>query len=489
MPDTAAKGTPRLGAKVRALRRQEGLSQVQMAERLAISPSYLNLIEANKRPLTANLLIQLAHAFQVELKSFAPDADQRVAEDLMEAFGDPLFESLDLPASEVRDLAQNDPALARAVFLLYQSYREAHRRMRTLSDQLSDGQGFPAASTPLPSEAAGDFIQRRMNHFPELEEAAEALWQQAGLDQELLYAGLVGAFRERGIQVRIHWADEARGILRRFDPDARVLSLSELLSPRSRTFQLAHQWALLALRELLDQLTEDPLLTGPVARSMARVALANYFAGAVLMPYSPFLRATLASRYDIELLSRRFQTSFEQVCHRLTTLRRPREEGVPFHFLRIDIAGNISKSFSASGIRFARYSGCCPRWNIHAAFLTPGLIRTQISEMNDGRKYFCIARTLNRDTGQYRGQHAVQALGLGCEIGHARELIYADGLVLEQPPVPIGVTCRLCDRTDCEQRAFPPLHQAIQVEEDVRRSSFYAHLAEGPGRPIPPRRR
>ena len=482
MPESVLRPMPRLGAKVRALRRQEGLSQVQMAERLGISPSYLNLIEANKRPLTANLLIQLAQSFQVDLKSFAPEADQRVAEDLMEAFGDPLFEPLDLPAGEVRDLAQNGPALARAVFLLYQSYREARRRMETLSDQLSDGQGFPPASTPLPSEAAGDFIQRRMNYFPELEEAAENLWQRAGLDQEQLYGGLVGAFRELGIQVRIHWADEARGILRRYDPATRVLSLSELLSPRSRTFQLAHQWALLALGDLLDQLTEDPLLAGTVARSMARVALANYFAAAVLMPYSPFLRATLSSRYDIELLSRRFQTSFEQVCHRLSTLRRPREEGVPFHFLRIDIAGNISKSFSASGIRFARYSGCCPRWNIHASFLTPGLIRTQISEMNDGRKYFCIACTLQRDTGNYRGQHAVQALGLGCEIGFARDLIYADGLVLDQPPVPIGVTCRLCDRTDCEQRAFPPLHQAIQVEEDVRRSSFYAHLADGQGR-------
>ena len=482
MPESAVKPMPRLGAKVRALRRQEGLSQVQMAERLAISPSYLNLIEANKRPLTANLLIQLARTFQVELKSFAPEADQRVAEDLMEAFGDPLFEPLALPAAEVRDLAQNGPALARAVFLLYQSYREARRRMDTLSDQLSDGQGFPAASTPLPSEAAGDFIQRRMNHFPELETAAEALWQQAALDPEQLYAGLVGAFRQRGIQVRIHWADEARGILRRYDPAARMLSLSELLSPRSRTFQLAHQWALLALGDLLDQLTEDPLLAGPVARSMARVALANYFAGAVLMPYTPFQRATLACRYDIELLSRRFQSSFEQVCHRLSTLRRPGAEGVPFHFLRIDIAGNISKSFSASGIRFARYSGCCPRWNIHASFLTPGLIRTQISEMNDGRKYFCIACTLQRDTGNYRGQHAVQALGLGCEIGFARELVYADGLVLDQAPVPIGVTCRLCDRADCEQRAFPPLHQAIEVEEDVRRSSFYAHLTDGQAR-------
>ena len=192
------------------------------------------------------------------------------------------------------------------------------------------------------------------------------------------------------------------------------------------------------------------------------VVKASYFAGAVLMPYEPFLAAARELRYDVELLERRFGVSFEQVCHRLTTLRRPGSEGVPFHFLRIDIAGNISKSFSASGIRFARFSGACPRWNAHAAFLTPGLIRTQLSEMPDGRKYFCIARTIQKDTGGYRGQHAMQALGLGCEMGHAKELIYADGLRLDQPPVPVGVTCRLCERTDCEQRAFPPLQQRAQ---------------------------
>jgi hypothetical protein len=475
------RNLPRLGAKVRALRRQEGLSQVQMAERLSISPSYLNLIEANKRPLTANLLIHLAHTFKVDLKAFAPQEDVRVAEDLMEAFGDPLFDTLDLPAAEVRELAQSCPSVARAVFFLYQSYREGRRQQDVLSGHLSDGQGVSLPAAPmLPSEAAGDFIQRAMNHFPALEEAAEELWARASLEQDLLYPGLLATFKARGVEVKVHRAAEAPGILRFYDPASRTLSLSELLPLRSRTFQLAHQWALIALRDTLDGLLQDPMLAGETARSMARVALANYFAGAVLMPYGPFLKAVKAGRYDVELLSRRFQASFEQVCHRLTTLRRPGQEGVPFHFLRIDIAGNISKSFSASGIRFARYSGCCPRWNIHAAFLTPGLVRTQISEMPDGVKYFCIARTLQKDTGTYRGQHAIQALGLGCEMSHARDLVYSDGLALDQTPVPIGVTCRLCDRTDCEQRAFPPLHQVIDVVEEVRRSSFFAHL--GPGR-------
>ena len=477
MPSAApSKPAARLGAKIRLLRRQEGLTQVQLAEALGISPSYLNLIEGNKRPLTAPLLIRLAQQFHLDLKALAPEEDQRLSDDLMEAFGDPLFEVHGLQAQDVRELVQNSPQLARGVFELYRAYQHAQDSLDTLAAKLSDGQGFDPEATRLPSEEVGDFIQQAMNHFPELETAAEELGSRAGLDSDNPFPGLVAACVARGIQVRVHRISETPGLLRRYDPDRRILSLSELLTQRSRSFQLAHQLALLEHGALLDQLADHPLLRTPASRALARVALANYFASAVLMPYEPFLRAARAERYDIDILTRRFQASFEQVCHRLTTMRRPGLEGVPFHFLRIDIAGNISKSFSASGIRFARFSGACPRWNAHAAFLTPGLIRTQISEMPDGRKYFCIARTLQTDTGGYRGQHAMQAVGLGCEMGHAKDLIYADGLRLDQPPVPIGVTCRLCERTDCEQRAFPPLQQAFKVEENLRRTSFYARI-------------
>lgn len=473
----AARPLPaRLGAKIRLLRRQEGLSQVQLAERLGMSPSYLNLIEANKRPLTAPVLLRLAQAFNLDLRSLAPDADLRLGEDLMEAFGDPLFADQDLLASEVRELPQSSPTLAQAVFRLYQAYRTAQQGVQALSERLSLDQAFDPDATRMPSEAVGDFLQEAMNHFPELEEAAQRLWAEAALEQEWLLPGLMKAFETRGIAVKVQRALDLPGQLRRYDPDRSLLLLSELLPLRSRTFQLAHQWALLHERRLLERLTAVPLLATPGARALARVALANYFAGAVLMPYESFLDAARAERYDVEILMRRFQGSFEQVCHRLTTLRRPGREGVPFHFLRIDIAGNISKSFSASGIRIARYSGCCPRWNVHAAFLTPGMVRIQVSEMPDGRKYFCIARTIQKDTGGYRGAHAIQALGLGCDMAYARDLVYADGVRLDQPPVPIGVTCRLCERTDCEQRAFPPLQQVLKVDENLRRSSFYARI-------------
>jgi len=477
MPSAApTKSAARLGAKIRQLRRQENLSQVQLAERLAISPSYLNLIEANKRPLTAPLLIRLAQTFHLDLKALAPDNEARASEELMEAFGDPLFEALDLPASDVRELAQQLPELARAVSQLYGAYRAARQGLDTLQSTFSDGQAFDPDHTRVPAETVGDFLQRAGNHFPELEVAAERLWTEAGLDRDWILPGLVKAFEAKGIAVRVHRAVERPGQLRRYDAARREISLSELLPPKSRAFQLAHQWALLEESALLDRLAADPHLGTPGARALARVALANHFAGAVLMPYGAFFKAARSERYDVELLGRRFQAGFEQVCHRLTTLRRPGAEGVPFHFLRIDIAGNISKSFSASGIHIARYSGCCPRWNVHAAFLTPGMVRTQVSEMPDGRKYFCIARTLQKDTGGYRGQHAMQAVGLGCDMAFAKELVYADAVRLDQPPVPVGVTCRLCDRTDCEQRAFPPLQQPFKVDENLRHSSFYARL-------------
>jgi predicted transcriptional regulator len=222
------------------------------------------------------------------------------------------------------------------------------------------------------------------------------------------------------------------------------------------------------------------MLTTPESRTVARVALANYFGGAVLMPYERFLQAAKSLRYDIELLGHRFRTSFEQVCHRLTTLQRPGSEGVPFHMIRIDVAGNISKRFSASGIRFARFSGACPRWNVFSALSTPGLIRVQLSRMPDGKSYFCLACSVRKDSGGYLAPHAVQAIGIGCPASMARELVYADGIDLEnlEAAVPVGVTCRLCERMDCTQRAFPPLQHPLRVKEGVRGVSFYAPASE-----------
>jgi hypothetical protein len=478
------KDAPALGSKIRGLRRREGMSQVQLAERLAISPSYLNLIEHNRRALTAPLLIKLAQVFALDLQTFSPENDARLAADLLEVFGDPLFEGQDLTAAEVRELTAHSPGAARAVLSLYRSYRSARESADALALRLSEGdEHLGIDRSRLPNEEVGDLIQRHGNHFPELEEGAEMLWRAAGLSTPNLYEGLVRHLEEfEALEVRVEKVGAMGGALRRYDPKRRLLTLSEVLRRGSRNFQLAHQIGLITQRPALDRIVKDPLLTTDESRAVARVALANYFASAVLMPYREFLDAAASERYDIEVLGHRFRTSFEQVCHRLTTLRRPGAEGVPFHFVRIDVAGNISKRFSASGLRFARFSGACPRWNVFAAFLTPGMIRTQIAQMPDGTTYFWIARTLRKGGGGYHSPNTVFALGLGCEIRHARQLVYAEGMDLDnlEAVVPVGITCRLCERMECEQRAFPPLQHALLIDENVRGVSFYAPASTAP---------
>jgi predicted transcriptional regulator/DNA-binding XRE family transcriptional regulator len=471
---------PRLGPKVRALRRREGLSQVQLAERLGISPSYLNLIESNRRPLPATLLIKLVQLFGTDLHAFGADDDARLVSDLLEVFSDPLFDAYQLASTDLRDLAVNHPQMARAMMALYTSYKTQRGASEALASKLDGEEAAGPEQSLLPSEEVSDLIQSRMNYFPELEEGAEELWKKGRLEPEDLYPGLVRYLdKHHGVLVRIARGEAERGILRRYDTEKKILTLSELLPTRSRTFQLAHQAALLTDRARIDRMVADGHLTTDESRGLARVALANYFAGAVLMPYTRFLEACREERYDLDVVGRRFRVGFEQLCHRYTTLRRPGAEGVPFHMIRIDVAGNISKRFSASGIRFARFSGACPRWNVFAAFMTPGMIRIQLSRFTDGAVYFCLARTIHKDSGGYHAQQPVQSIGLGCRVEHAREMVYSDGIDFENThtATPVGVTCRLCERSDCEQRAFPSLRHPLQVDENVRGVSLYAPVA------------
>jgi predicted transcriptional regulator/transcriptional regulator with XRE-family HTH domain len=467
----------KLGGKVRTLRLQQRITQVELAGRLGISASYLNLIEHNQRPLTAPLLVRLAQLFHLDLNTFSEDEEVRLASDLREVFGDPLFEEPSITTNDLREVAAN-PATARAILTLYRAYREARESTRELAARISDGGDLLGLDpSRLPSEEVSDVLQANLNHFPALEEAAERLTREARLDRDDIYKGLVRTLAQNhGIEVVIGTVESDRTAMRRYDPVLRRLTLSEVLPPRTRNFQIAHQIALLTLHAEVDEILQRSRLTAPESTQLCRVALANYFAGALLMPYADFHAAAESVRYDIELLGHRFRTSFEQVCHRLTTLQRPGSEGVPFHLMRVDIAGNISKRFSASGIRFARFSSSCPRWNVHTAFLTPGSIRTQLAQMSDGTLYFCLARTIRKSRAGYASPHTLLSIGLGCEVSHARRLIYSDGFDLRDTTsaVPVGVTCRLCDRMDCEQRAFPPIQHRLAIDENVRGVSFYA---------------
>ena len=471
----------RIGGKLRRLRQDRHLSQVQMAAALEISPSYLNLLEGNQRPITVRVLLKLAEKFQIDLNSLAGDDDERLTSTLMEAFSDPMFDAADVKATDIRDLAATLPALGRAVLDLYNAYKQNPGGNSTLS--LGD-ETAEIGTLAIPSEEITEFLQKRLNHFPDLEEAAEQLWVENGLAIHTLQSDLIQLLATRyAVDVDIAPTETMDGALRRYNPLTRRLALSEMLPVSSRTFQLGVQIAYLAYRKEIDAIVGGGKFSTPEADSLARTAMASYFASAMMTPYPRFLEAARSTRYDINVLQHRFGLSFEQVCHRLTTLRRKGQEGVPFHLIRVDIAGNISKRFTASGIQMARFGAACPRWNVYDAFATPGILRVQISEMPDGQRFFCVASTI-RPSGRSAGRSGLMqtggqlAIGLGTNIQNAKDLIYADGLNLDDQQIitQIGVTCRTCPRNDCTDRAVPSLHQRLELDENRRGLSTYAKV-------------
>ncbi|GAA0569438.1 helix-turn-helix domain-containing protein [Caenispirillum bisanense] len=467
-----------LGHKIRRLRRDLDLTQAQMAERLGLSPSYFNLIENNHRPVTVQMLLKLSQAFDIEIQAFADTEEVRLVGQLTEVFSDPLFRLSDIKKHDVRELASVAPALGEAVLELYDAYHEAQEAIRALSERVADRDKMQLLQTKaFPLEEVRDFFQAHENHFPDLEAAAEDLWQRAGLVPGDLGRGLTEHLqREHHVRVKRMPVEVMGHAIRRFDHHNRRLLLSELLPPQARTFHLAAKIGLLELDALLARIISDAGLSSDESRSLARVGLVNYFAGAVLLPYDQFFQAVRKLRYDIELLQHRFDASFEQVCHRLTTLQRPNARGVPFFLIRVDKAGNVSKRFSATPLQFARFGGACPLWNVYDAFAMPGVLHTQLAEMPDGSLYFFIARSVTKTGGGHRSPPQRFALALGCEAHHAAQLVHADGLQLDnrEAAVPIGVNCRLCERLDCSQRAFPPLNHALIVDQNLRgHSAFY----------------
>jgi predicted transcriptional regulator/transcriptional regulator with XRE-family HTH domain len=470
----------RLGTKLRRLRTEHHLTQAQMAQRLEISPTYLNLLEHNQRPITATVLLKLAQRFAIDVSAFNQDDESGLLSDVMEALSDPLFDVHSIKAAEVRDLVGTSPAIARAVLTLYQAARRSQTANAPVNGEDGELSFLPGG---VPSEEVSDFLQSHSNYFHGLESAAEALWADNGLTLETLYGGLVAVLEKRfAASVDVVSAETMENTLREYRPHERRLRISEMLPLSSRIFQLASQIALLGCDDELKTLTTKGPFTSPESEHLARAALANYFAAAVMMPYSRFAEAARATRHDLDVLQHRFGASFEQVCHRLTTLRRPGEEGLPFHLIRVDVAGNISKRFGGSGIQIARFGAACPRWNVYDAFATPGMLRVQVSQMPDGASFFCVAKTISPIGRASRPRpigarlHRL-AIGLGCPLSYAKEIVYADGLALNDPKIvtPIGVSCRVCERTNCPERAVPSRSFKLAVDENRRGLSAYCY--------------
>lgn len=462
-----------LGARLKRLRRDLGLTQTRMAEDLGVSPSYLNLLERNQRPVTAQVLLRLAEAYDLDLKSLSTDPESGSATGLSEVFSDQMFRDLGVARHEIAEVADSAPAVSEAIVRLYRAYLD-QRRLTDLGaiGRPEEGAASPAAA---PSDWVRDYIQAQKNHFADLEEAAEQLVAELACEPlDFAQAARERLSRRHAISVRIVPVDVLPESVRRYDYHRKRLFLSEVLTGAGRAFALAYQLAILEHGPLLDAVVDRAAPPDRPTRSLLKVSLANYLAAALLMPYAAFHEAVERTAYDIELVRSRFGVSFEQACHRLTTLSRPGARGVPFFMLRVDSAGNISKRFAGATFPFSRFGGTCPRWNIHTSFRTPGRIVTQIVETPDGQRYFTLSRTVSRIAAPYGGDDSELAIGMGCELKFAERLTYSRGIDLREPvATSIGPACRICERPACPQRAAEPINRTLTVDDFTKSISPY----------------
>jgi XRE family transcriptional regulator, fatty acid utilization regulator len=477
MPDAKSGRKLFVGARVRRLREQQRLSQTALAERLGLSLSYISQIEGNQRPVTAAVLLRLANAFGGDMTQFSEDADKQRLGELDRALQDRTLSNTSVSVAQLARMIDQEPELVDAFLRLHHRHLQLQEEVAQTIDRFyseAGGEGRIGHIAGQPHEEVRDQFNRRSNYIDSLDHLAEELARDAGLEAGNRASRLREVIRDRcGIQVvtselgRGSGGDDAA--LRRYEANRRRLWIPAHLSDAQQAFQIATQFALTAHRESIDAEVSEGAFTDDAARGLARQGMAHYFAGAVLLPYQQVLAAARKFRYDVERLQRLFHVGFETVCHRLSTLQRPGSRGVPFYFVRVDQAGNISKRQSATLFHFARHGGSCPLWHVHEAFSQPGRILTQIAEMPDGARFFGIARTIERGGGGYEARRKLFAIGLGCELRHARELVYADGQDVAAPlsVVPIGPGCRVCPRTNCVQRAFPPAGKRLVVDADV----------------------
>ncbi|PTE22890.1 Cro/Cl family transcriptional regulator [Cereibacter changlensis JA139] len=448
------------GAKLRELRTRLGLTQKVFAEKLGASLPYLNQMENNHRPVSATVVLALAQEFGLDVTVLTTGEAERMVTDMREALADPVFAAGAPPLADLRLAASNAPALARAFLDLHRAYRQSHERLASLDEVLGRDD---TVLRPSPWEEVRDFFHYCDNYLDAIDRAAEHYSAPGGIRKDVV---LIASETLAKAGVSLQLSDMTT--IRRFDPGQRALELSARANGATQRFQLLHQVALLTQNDLLEATLDLARFQSAEARDIAKIGLANYFAGAALLPYRPFQQAALETRHDLERLADIFGASIEQVAHRLSTLQRPGAKGVPFFFVRVDQAGTITKRHSATRFQFARYGGACPLWNVHRAFETPGHFLRQLAQTPDGVRYLLLARDVSKSGGSFHAPVRRFAIGLGCEVQHAGALVYADGLDLKGQFEPIGISCRICDRQECHQRSVPPIERQLRVDPDRR---------------------
>lgn len=461
-----------VGPRLRQLRRTHKQTQAEMAKVLGVSTTYVNLLENNQRSLSVAMLMALSDAYAVDWRDLIQDEDSNQLADLRNAARDPLLGETPPDLQELRAAIDHSPRLVEQFLYLYRAHRSALEKMMRLGKE-----GMPDyLLTTSPEAVIHDFFRDNSNHFAELEASAEALRREEPCEADDVYTVLKARLlRVHGISVKISAIDEMHTALRIYDAESGQIHLSEALDHQNRAFQLAHILCLVELPGVLKRLTALSGIGSDVSIARCQVELANYFAAAFLMPYAKFHRIAEETRYDVDRIAAAFGVSFEQVCQRLTTLQREGAKGVPFFFLRVDKAGNVTKRFNSTTFNLAEYGGACPVWNLHTAFRTPGVIVPQFVELPDGEQFFTISRTTERPVFSRDTQDRRLALSLGCALQHAHRLAYAAPFNTRDDNLfsPIGINCHLCPRQACSQRAHQPLLMDLPIDTNRRGNTRY----------------
>ena len=467
----------KIGPKIKGFRRQLGIQANKLAEKLNISPSYLTLIEGGKRKIDADLLLKICQELKIEVSDLAIKSDINLANNISELLDDKLFDDLDILGPEVKDLANTNPKIGRALIRLGDILKKKDHELVNKIEKLS-GKIVDSRKSSFPGEVISDFLQENKNFFPKLEDFANKIFDEVKQNNRTRYIALCKFLKsEYDITVKDVIPEDGKPFSKIFNKKNKELILSDYLSLETKKLHAAAQIVQEGSIDEINRLLETFNFPSEESKKLTKVALLNYCGAAILMPYKLFHTECKKLKYDLELLQNTFATSFEQVTHRVTCLNDPNLPGVPFHFLRVDVAGNISKRFSLSGIEIPRYGGACPRWNVYSAFSRPGVIQAAVSKMTNGEKYVCIARTVEKGIGRYGQKKSMLSIGLGCEAKYAKDFVYTENLDIhdKKSEIPVGVSCRTCDRLDCSQRAFPPLHKKFDVDINNRGVSVYVN--------------
>ena len=465
----------KIGPKIKAFRRQLGLQANKLSEQLGISPSYLNLIESGKRKTDGDLLLKVCEELKIELSDLTNKSDLNLANNLSELLGDELFEDLDILGPEVQDLVNTNPKIARALIKLGDNYKQKGQEIVSKVENIS-GKIIDGRKTSFPGEVVSDFLQENKNYFSKLEKFADDIFNRIQINNRATYMALCDFLKtEYGVKVKDVLPEDGKPFSKIYYKSQKELHLSDYVALETKKLYAAAQIAQEGAMVVIENYLSEFKFPSEESKKLTKVALLNYCGAAILMPYKLFHQECMKQKYDLELLQNTFACTFEQIAHRVTCLQDPKLPGIPFHFLRVDVAGNISKRFSLSGIEIPRYGGACPRWNVYSAFSRPGVIQAAVSKMSNGEKYVCIARTVEKGVGRYGKKKSILSIGLGCQAKYAKDFVYTENLDLndKKTEIPIGVSCRTCDRLDCSQRAFPPLHKKFDVDINNRGVSVY----------------